>query len=103
TDNQAQLILNSVPDPVKATDKDTDEQALAKRVTGPALQQREDVYRVKDKVDDQKLPPAVASDDIVANYTAATDAWPRMTSMITSAGGDSQLLEIGRASCRERV
>jgi hypothetical protein len=34
----------------------------------------------------------VASEDIVANYTAATDAWPRVTSLITSAGGNSQLL-----------
>ena len=92
TDDQTQRILESVADQVKTADKDTDEKALAKRVTGPALQQREDVYKVKDKVEDQKLPPAVASEDIVANYTAATDAWPRVTSMITSAGGDSQLL-----------
>nr|WP_209324092.1 hypothetical protein [Brevibacterium renqingii] len=92
TDDQAERILESVAQEIKAADKGADKKALAKRATGPALQQREDAYKVKKKVEDQKLPPAVASGDIVANYTSATDAWPRVTSLITSAGGDTQLL-----------
>lgn len=92
TDDQAKRILDAVADDVKTADKKTDKKALAHRAAGPALKQREDLYTVKKDVDDQKLPPAVASEEIVANYTSATDAWPRVTSLITSAGGNSQLL-----------
>ncbi|WP_228282305.1 hypothetical protein [Brevibacterium atlanticum] len=92
TDDQAKRILDSVAEDVTAADKKTDAKALGERAAGPALQQREDLYKVKDKVKDQKMPPEVASDEIVANYTSATDSWPRVTSLITSAGGSSQLL-----------
>nr|WP_173156043.1 hypothetical protein [Brevibacterium permense] len=92
TDDQAKRILDSVAADVKAADKKTDEKALAERAAGPALKQREDLYKVKDDVEDQKMAPEVASEEIVANYTSATDAWPRVTSLITSAGGNSQLL-----------
>jgi hypothetical protein len=92
TDDQAKRILDSVAADVKEADKKTDKKALAERATGPALKQREDLYKVKKDVKDQKLPPAVASEDIVANFTSATDAWPRVTSLITSAGDSSQLL-----------
>jgi hypothetical protein len=92
TDDQAKRILDSVAEDVKTADKKTDKKALSARADGPALKQREDLYKVKDKVKDPKMPPAVASDEIVANYTAATDSWPRVTSLITSAGGASQLL-----------
>lgn len=92
TDDQAKRILDSVAADVKAADKKTDEKALAERAAGPALKQREDLYKVKDDVEDQKMAPEVASEEVVANYTSATDAWPRVTSLITSAGGNSQLL-----------
>ncbi|WP_193096568.1 hypothetical protein [Brevibacterium sp. FME17] len=91
-DDQAKRILDSVADDIKAADKKTDSAKLKKRATGPALQQREDAYKVQEKVEKQKLPPAVAKEKVVVNYTAATDSWPRMTSLITSAGNDTQLL-----------
>ncbi|MGV2482483.1 UNVERIFIED_CONTAM: hypothetical protein IGO34_37445, partial [Salmonella enterica subsp. enterica serovar Weltevreden] len=75
-----------VADGVAAADKDLDAKALEERATGPALDQRGAAYAVKKKVKDHDLPPAVAADDIVVNYTAATDTWPRVTSLITSAG-----------------
>lgn len=91
-DDQAKRILDSVAEDIKAADKKTDSSELKKRATGPALQQREDAYKVKKKVEKQKLPPAVANEKVVVNYTAATDSWPRMTSLVTSAGNDTQLL-----------
>ncbi|MBM6588680.1 hypothetical protein [Brevibacterium sp. RIT 803] len=91
-DDQAKRILDSVAEDIKAADKGTDSTELKKSAAGPALQQREDAYKVKKKVKDQKLPPAVANEKVVVNYTAATDSWPRMTSLITSAGKDTQLL-----------
>ncbi|MGO2036527.1 MAG: hypothetical protein ACTH2U_08615 [Brevibacterium sp.] len=92
SEDQVKRILDSVAEDVKAADDKTDKKKLEERATGPALKQREDAYKVKEKVEKQKLPPAVASDDIVVNYTAATDTWPRMTSLITSAGDQTQLL-----------
>ncbi|MCD1285804.1 MULTISPECIES: hypothetical protein [unclassified Brevibacterium] len=92
SEGQVKRILDSVAEDVKAADDKTDKKKLEERATGPALKQREDAYKVKEKVEKQKLPPAVASDDIVVNYTAATDTWPRMTSLITSAGDQTQLL-----------
>ncbi|RAE31973.1 hypothetical protein DN524_31765, partial [Burkholderia multivorans] len=83
---QAERILGAVADGVAAADKDLDAKALEERATGPALDQRGAAYAVKKKVKDHDLPPAVAADDIVVNYTAATDTWPRVTSLITSAG-----------------
>ncbi|AZL06448.1 MAG: hypothetical protein ACTMKZ_02890 [Brevibacterium aurantiacum] len=91
-DDQAKRILDSVAEDIKAADKKTSSSDLKKRAAGPALQQREDAYKVKEKVEKQKLPPAVANEKVVVNYTAATDSWPRMTSLITSAGNDTQLL-----------
>ncbi|PCC57128.1 hypothetical protein CIK58_10385 [Brevibacterium aurantiacum] len=91
-DDQAKRILDSVAEDIKAADKKTSSSDLKKRAAGPALQQREDAYKVKEKVEKQKLPPAVAKEKVVVNYTAATDSWPRMTSLITSAGNDTQLL-----------
>ena len=90
--DQAKQILDSVAGDIKSADKETDTSELKKRATGPALQQREDSYAVKKKVEKHKLPPAVANEEVVVNYTAATDTWPRMTSLITSAGDDTQLL-----------
>lgn len=89
---QAERILGAVADGVAAADKDLDAKALEERATGPALDQRGAAYAVKKKVKDHDLPPAVAADDIVVNYTAATDTWPRVTSLITSAGDATQLL-----------
>lgn len=100
TDDQAKRILDSVAAEVKAADEKTDEKALSERAAGPALQQRKDLYKVKDKVEDQKMPPAVASEEIVANYTSATDSWPRVTSLITSSGGASQLLVLSQEDPR---
>ena len=91
-DDQAKRILDSVAEDIKAADKKTSSSDLKKRAAGPALQQREDAYKVKEKVEKQKLPPAVANEKVVVNYTPATDSWPRMTSLITSAGNDTQLL-----------
>ncbi|GEB24011.1 hypothetical protein PGC08_13640 [Brevibacterium sp. BDJS002] len=91
-DDQAKRILDSVAEDIKAADKKTSSSDLKKRAAGPALKQREDAYKVKEKVEKQKLPPAVANEKVVVNYTAATDSWPRMTSLITSAGNDTQLL-----------
>ena len=90
--DQAKRILDSVAQGIKTADKDTDASELKKRAAGPALQQREDAYKVKKKIEKHKLPPAVANEKVVVNYTAATDSWPRMTSLITSAGDDTQLL-----------
>ncbi|MDN5808043.1 MAG: hypothetical protein L0H52_12815 [Brevibacterium sp.] len=91
-DDQAKRILDSVAADIKAADKESDTSKLKKRATGPALKQREDAYKVKKKVDKHKLPPAVADEKIAINYTAATDSWPRTTSLVTSAGDDTQLL-----------
>lgn len=91
-DDQAKRILDSVTEDVKAADKGTDSSELKKRATGPALKQREDAYKVKKKVKKHKLPPAVANEKVVVNYTAATDSWPRMTSLVTSAVNETQLL-----------
>ena len=100
-EDQAKRILDSVAEDLKAADKDTDKKKLEERATGPALKQREDLYTVKKKVKDQKLPPAVANEKIVVNYTAATDTWPRMTSLITSAGNDTQLLVLTQDAPRD--
>lgn len=92
TDDQAKRILDSVSEEIKTADKGTDKKALEKRATGPALKQRENSYKVKEKVEKQKLPPAVANEKVVANYTSTADSWPRVTSLITSAGKSTQLL-----------
>ncbi|NJC56778.1 hypothetical protein BKA07_001813 [Brevibacterium marinum] len=100
-EDQAKRILDSVSETIKTADDDTDASELKKRATGPALKQREDAYKVKDKIEKHKLPPAVANEEVVVNYTAATDTWPRMTSLITSAGGDTQLLVLTQEGPRE--
>lgn len=89
---QAERILGAVASDVAAADEKLDKGALEARAAGPALDQRTAAYEVKKKVKDEKLPPAVAADDIVVNYTAATNAWPRVTSLVTSAGDSTQLL-----------
>ena len=101
SEGQAKRILDSVAGDIKAADADTDTGELKKRATGPALQQREDAYKVAKKVEKHKLPPAVANEKIVVNYTAATDTWPRMTSLITSAGDDTQLLILTQEQPRD--
>ncbi len=97
---QAERILGAVAADIAAADKETDAKKLEARATGPALEQRTAVYTVKDKVKDQTMPPAIAADDIVVNFTAATDTWPRMTSLITSAGDQTQLLVLTQDDAR---
>lgn len=101
SDDQAKRVLDATAEEVKAADADADAGKLATRVTGPALTQREDIYKVKKKVKKQEMPPAVANESISLNYTAATDTWPRITSMVATSGDDTQLLVFTQESPRD--
>lgn len=101
TEPQVRRILDATRSTVEAADATLDRKKLATRVGGPALTQREDLYTIKKKVKDQKLPPAVATEKVVLDYTAATDTWPRITSVVTSAGSDVQLLVFSQETPRE--
>ncbi len=101
SDDQAQRILDSVASTVRTADEKADKAGLDSRVTGPALKQRQAAYDVKKKVDKHELPPPVADEEILLNYTAATDTWPRITSLVTSNGESTQLLVLSQESPRE--
>ncbi|WP_113902622.1 hypothetical protein [Brevibacterium sanguinis] len=101
SDAQVQRILDAVAETVSAADAETDKGALESRVTGPALKQRQAAYDVKKKVEKHELPPAIAADEIVLNHTAATDTWPRITSVVASGGDSTQLLVFSQESPRE--
>ncbi|WP_309132369.1 hypothetical protein [Brevibacterium sp.] len=101
SDDQAQRILDSVAGTVKTADEKTDKGLLDPRVAGPALKQRQTSYDVKKKVEKHELPPPVANQEILLNYTAATNSWPRITSLVTSNGESTQLLVFNQQSPRE--
>ncbi|MFB9776378.1 hypothetical protein [Brevibacterium otitidis] len=102
-DAQAERILGQIAETVAGADEGLDAEALKGRADGPFLAQREAAYKVKDKAEDAKLPPAVAADEIALNFTSATDQWPRVTELVTksSEDGSLQLLVLSQADPRE--
>lgn len=102
TDDQVREILTRIGDTVTTADEELDADALKKRMSGLALSQREAAYKVKDKAENFKLPPAVATDEVLVNHTAATDIWPRATSVIaTDAETETtQLLVLAQQDAR---
>ena len=102
TDEQVTAILSRIGDSVDTADADLDADQLKKRVSGPALSQREAAYKVKDKADDFTLPPAIATDEVLVNHTSATDMWPRVTSVIAKDADSetTQLLVLAQHDAR---
>lgn len=102
TDEQVTAILSRIGDSVDTADADLDADQLKKRVSGPALTQREAAYKVKDKADDFTLPPAIATDEVLVNHTSATDMWPRVTSVIAKDADSetTQLLVLAQQDAR---
>jgi hypothetical protein len=102
TDEQVTSILSRIGDSVDTADADLDADQLKKRVSGPALTQREAAYKVKDKADDFTLPPAIATDEVLVNHTSATDMWPRVTSVIAKDADSetTQLLVLAQQDAR---
>lgn len=102
TDEQVTAILGRIGDSVDTADADLDADQLKKRVSGPALTQREAAYKVKDKADDFTLPPAIATDEVLVNHTSATDMWPRVTSVIAKDADSetTQLLVLAQQDAR---
>ena len=101
-DEQVTAILSRIGDSVDTADADLDADQLKKRVSGPALTQREAAYKVKDKADDFTLPPAIATDEVLVNHTSATDMWPRVTSVIAKDADSetTQLLVLAQQDAR---
>ncbi|MGO1397590.1 MAG: hypothetical protein ACTHWT_02355 [Brevibacterium yomogidense] len=82
TDDQIASILDDARTTVSGADEELDAEALEERASGPFLEQRTAAYDVKDASEDFELPPGIADGEVVINFTAATDAWPRATSAI---------------------
>lgn len=102
TDAQLERIVGEIARSVQAADEQLHVGALGARATGPFLEQRTSAYAVKEESEDYALPPAVAADDIVVNFTSATDQWPRVTSAIASdsESGQSQLIVLAQENAR---
>src|SRR5699024_3320465 len=96
------MILDRIRDTVSTADEELDADALGERGSGPFLAQRRAAYDVKEAAEDFTLPPAIAADEVLVNHTAATDIWPRATSVIVEdAESDSaQLLVLAQSDAR---
>lgn len=102
TEGQAERILGEVATAIAGADEDTDKDALEARADGPALEMRQGAYDIKDEDGDFALPAAVAADEILVNHTTASNAWPRVTTLITRAGDSTQLLNLIQSGPRDR-
>ncbi|SMY12705.1 hypothetical protein [Brevibacterium jeotgali] len=102
TDDQIASILDKARSTVAGADEELDEDALAERASGPFLAQRSAAYDVKDASEDFELPPGVADGDVEVNFTAATDTWPRATSVIVEDTEieQSRLLVLAQSDAR---
>lgn len=87
---QIDRILADVASVVAKGDESMKKEDLEARAEGPFLQQREAAYKVKDKSEDVDLPPAVAHDEILVNFAAASDDWPRVTSVVAKSNDPEQ-------------
>lgn len=100
--DQIASILDKARSTVSGADEELDEDALEERASGPFLAQRSAAYDVKGAADDFDLPPAIADGDVVVNFTAATDTWPRATSVIVedTETEQTQLLVLAQSDAR---
>lgn len=102
TDDQMGTILDRIRDTVSTADEELDADALEARGSGPFLAQRTAAYDVKEAAEDFTLPPAIAAGDVLVNHTAATDMWPRATSVIVQdeESENAQLLILAQSDAR---
>ncbi len=102
TNDQIASIVDDARSTVSGADEELDEEALEKRASGPFLEQRTAAYDVKDAADDFTLPPGIADGEVVVNFTAATDTWPRATSVIVedTESEQTQLLVLAQTDAR---
>ncbi|WP_344310102.1 hypothetical protein [Brevibacterium samyangense] len=84
TDEQITKILEDTAKVVADADGKTDAKALEPRAAGAFATQRNLAYEVKKKSEDFTLPPAVADQEVLVNWTTQTDTWPRITSVVAS-------------------
>lgn len=103
TNEQVMSVLDEIRSTVSGADEDLDAEALEERASGPFLEQRTAAYDVKDSAEDFELPPAIADGEMVVNFTAATDTWPRATSVIVedSETEQTQLLVLTQSDARD--
>lgn len=101
-DGQAERILHSASEAVAQADSNLSSKTLETRASGPFGALRKKAYAVKKKAKDVDLPPALAADSITLNYTSATDAWPRVTTLVTedSDSGQTQLIVLKQDTAR---
>lgn len=84
TDEQITKILEDTAKVVADADGKTDAKSLEPRAAGAFATQRNLAYEVKKKSEDFTLPPAVADQEVLVNWTTQTDTWPRITSVVAS-------------------
>lgn len=84
TDDQITKILEDTAKVVADADGKTDAKVLEPRAAGAFATQRNLAYEVKKKSEDFTLPPAVADQEVLVNWTTQTDTWPRITSVVAS-------------------
>lgn len=78
TQTQAERVLARIAEQVAAADEEADYEAAAKRLDGPALNERRTNYRLQKKIDDQKALAPIPSSPVTAFLPQAQDGWPRM-------------------------
>ncbi|MDJ1113655.1 glycosyl transferase [Microbacterium dauci] len=78
TESQAKRILGRIAEQVAAADEAADTKLAARRLAGPALNERRTNYVLQKELDDQEPLAAIPTAPITAFLPEAQDAWPRM-------------------------
>ncbi|WP_349827438.1 hypothetical protein [Brevibacterium litoralis] len=82
TDAQVEELLADTASDVQKADEELDPKHMVDRAAGPFVDQRRAAYSAKKGWDDAPIPPAIADEEILVNWTNQTDEWPRQTAVI---------------------
>lgn len=102
TDSQLEQILGTVAGVVKKGDEEQDAEQLADRVSGQALEMRQDNYENRSFSEDVRAAEPVAASPVVSVVAQSDPAFPRTLLVITEGEGNinPQLLVLRQESAR---
>jgi len=102
TSNQAERIVERIAATAAEADAALDADAAAARFTGPALEQREAVYAIRDEDPAVAGPVAIPSGDVTLTLPQQADAWPR-TAFVVVQGEDASVAPVALTLVQEEA